>query len=108
MRPISRALNRSRLAESPAMADQNIMRTKLTLPDLRMRMALRLSVAPRHWFNTLWSPKARAHERDAVRKELIEFITQGWEALDIEGTTPEPPSGQVPYSATETIADRET
>lgn len=84
------------------------MRTKLTLDDLRTRLSLRLSVAPRHWFNTLWSPKARPHQRDAVRHELVEFITQGWEALEIDATTPEPPSGAIPYSATETIAERET
>lgn len=86
------------------MADQNIMRTKLTLEDLRTRLVLRLAVAPRRWFNTLWAPKARAHERDAVRHELVEFITQGWEALEIDATTPEPPSGHVPYSASETIS----
>lgn len=79
------------------------MRTKLTLQDLRTRLALRLAVAPRRWFNTLWTPKSRPHERDAVREELVEFITQGWESLEIDATTPEPPSGCVPYSASETI-----
>ena len=61
-------------------------RTKLHVADLRLRLALRLAVTPRHLFRLLWEPKARAHERDATREALVTFITEGWDSLDIEAT----------------------
>ena len=81
------------------------MGTKFTLADLRVHLAVRLAVAPRHWFKRLWEPKARPYERDATRQELVTFITHGWDSLDIEATGPEPPSGHVPYSAVDTISE---
>jgi len=62
-------------------------RTKLSAEDLRLRLAIRLAVAPRHWFRALWAPKTPALERDATREKLVTFITQGWDSLDIEATT---------------------
>lgn len=62
-------------------------RTKLSCDDLRMRLAIRLAVAPRFLFNTLWAPKTLAPARDDARQKLVEFITEGWDSLDIEATT---------------------
>jgi len=62
-------------------------RTKLSVADLRMQLSIRLAVAPRHWFRALWQPKTPALMREAARKDLVEFITQGWDSLDIEATT---------------------
>ncbi|MBC2652053.1 hypothetical protein [Novosphingobium aerophilum] len=59
-------------------------RTKLHAADLRLRLALRLAVAPKHLFRLLWEPKVRPHERDATREALVAFITEGWDSLDIE------------------------
>ena len=73
------------------------MRTKLNLSDLRIRLAIRLAVAPRHILKRLWSPQTRPHEGDAARQEVVDFITQGWESLEIEATTTHAiPSGHVP------------
>lgn len=77
------------------------MRTKFTLADLRMKLAVRLAVAPRSLFRQLWSPQSRPFERDAARDELVAHITQGWDSLEIEATGPEMVSGHVPYSARE-------
>ena len=75
---------------------QNIMRTKFSVDDLRTRLVIRLAVAPRHWFKTLWSPQSRPHQNDAARQELVAFITHGWDSLEIEAIGPEHVSGAVP------------
>ena len=72
------------------------MRKRFTLADLRMQLAIRLAVAPRHLFKTLWTPKARPHERDEARRLLVAHITHGWDSLDIDAVGPEPPSGHAP------------
>jgi len=72
------------------------MRTKLTLADLRLRLSVRLAVAPRHLFKQLWEPRSRPHERDATREELVSFITLGWDSMDIDATGPEMATGHVP------------
>lgn len=56
------------------------------MSDLRVRLAVRLAIAPRHWFQLLWEPKTRPHQRDDMRTELVAFITEGWDSLDIEAT----------------------
>lgn len=68
-------------------------RTKLTGDDLRLRLQIRLAVAPRHWFKALWAPKTPALQREAARNELVRFITEGWESLEIEATTTHDTSG---------------
>lgn len=77
------------------------MRTKLTLDDLRLRLNIRLAVANRSWFKQLWEPKARPHQRDRVRDDLVDFITEGWEALEIEASAPKGPSGHIPPARTD-------
>lgn len=72
------------------------MRTRFMLADLRTMLAVRLAVAPRRLFNVLWTPKSRPHERDASRNELVEFITHGWDSMEIDALGPEPPSGHAP------------
>lgn len=64
-----------------------------------MKLVVRLAVAPRRLFKQLWSPQSRPYENDAARDELVGFITQGWDSLEIDATGPEMPSGHVPYSA---------
>jgi len=51
-----------------------------------MRLRIRLAVAPRHLFHALWKPNTPADQRDDTRRDLVEFITQGWDSLDIEAT----------------------
>lgn len=75
------------------------MRTKLSVEDLRLRLKIRLAVAPRHLLNILWAPKSRPHETDKARDDLVAFVTHGWDSLEIEATGPEIQSGHVPYSA---------
>lgn len=81
--PIPRARNRLAESDRPS-PKENMTRTKLRAADLRLRLALRLAVAPRHLFRLLWEPNARPHERDATREALVAFITEGWDSLDIE------------------------
>jgi hypothetical protein len=51
--------------------------------DLRLRLRVRLAVAPRHWFRGLWKPHETAMERDKLRDDLVDFITQGWEQHEV-------------------------
>jgi hypothetical protein len=83
------------------------VRTKFTLADLRMKLAVRLAVAPRSLFKQLWLPQSRPYEKDAAREELVAFITQGWDSLEIDATGPEMPSGHVPYSALGEMIDEQ-
>jgi len=62
-------------------------RTKLSVDDLRLRIAIKLTVAPRHLFRDLWAPKTSALQRDAARENLVALITEGWDSLEIEATT---------------------
>jgi hypothetical protein len=64
------------------------MRTRLDLAELRLRLQIRLAVAPRYLFKTLWSPQSRPLETDAARDDLVAFITEGWDSLEIEATGP--------------------
>lgn len=73
-------------------------RTKLSVSDLRLGLAIRLAVAPRHLFHSLWQPKQPAHLRDNARKSLVAFITEGWDAMEIEATEPEIVAHSVPPS----------
>ena len=82
------------------------MRTKLTLADLRLRLSVRLAVAPRHLFKQLWAPKSRPHERDATREELVSFITLGWDSMNIDATGPEMVTGHVPVAQGHDDAER--
>lgn len=65
------------------------MRQRFTVADLRMKLAVRLAVAPRQLFKTLWSPQSRPHETDAAREALLAHITQGWDGLEIDALGPE-------------------
>lgn len=77
-----------RLAESlRPCAHENMWRTKLSAEDLRLRIMIKLTVAPRHLFRSLWAPQTPALQRDAARRDLVELITEGWDTLEIEATT---------------------
>lgn len=52
-----------------------IIDTPTTIAELRLLIAIKLAVAPRHWFTSLAKPKSPAHERDKVREKLVEFMT---------------------------------
>lgn len=64
------------------------MQNGITIDDLRMHLEVRLAVAPRHLLKTLWQPKGLPHERDEATRHLVEFITHGWDSLNIEITGP--------------------
>lgn len=68
-----------------------------------MRLGIRLTVAPRHLFRALWSPSGPALQREAARRELIDFITEGWDSLDIEATTTHVETG---HSVPPTVSGR--
>lgn len=51
----------------------------IPIDELRHFLKIRLTVAPRHWFERLWRPKGIAPDRDKARDELVAFLTQGWE-----------------------------
>lgn len=55
----------------------------VSVDDLRLFLSVRLTVAPRHWFHDLWKPRTPATDRDKVRDQLVDFITQGWVAYRI-------------------------
>ncbi len=69
------------------------MRTKLNLADLRMQLAVKLAVAPRHVFKTLWSPQSRPGDTDSARQQLVDHMTEGWDSLEIEANGHEIPLG---------------
>lgn len=81
------------------------MRTKLTVEDLRVRLAVRMAVAPRHLFKLLSEPKARPHERDQARAELVAFITHGWDSMEIDVTGPEPSQVRAPPTVSDGLTD---
>jgi len=62
-------------------------RTSLSAEDLRLRIFVKLAVAPRHLFRDLWAPKTPALQREHARKELVALLTEGWDSLEIEART---------------------
>jgi hypothetical protein len=59
------------------------MPNHIPIDDLRLFLRIRLSVVPRHWFRGLWKPHETATERDKLRDDLVDFITQGWEQYEV-------------------------
>lgn len=74
-------------------------RTKLSTEDLRERLVICLSLAPRLWFRALWEPKTPRPQREAVRAELVAFLIQGWDTHDIGAATTQDTRGHSVPSA---------
>lgn len=53
-----------------------VIEAPATLAELRMLVAVKLAVAPRHLFATLAKPKRTPTEADKARDDLVEFITR--------------------------------
>jgi hypothetical protein len=58
--------------------------TPISIDDLRVFLSVRLAVAPRRWFHSLWKPNTPATDRDDARRDLVNFITEGWERFEIK------------------------
>jgi hypothetical protein len=56
---------------------------------LRTVLAVRLAVAPRHLFRTL-AMRSTPDANDRARDELVGFVTQGWDGLDLSGELADP------------------
>lgn len=70
----------------------------IPVDDLRLILRIRLAIAPKHWFRGLWKPNETAIERDKLRDDLVDFITQGWEQYEVtttERTTFDPRQGSL-------------
>ena len=53
-----------------------MIETPTTIAELRMLVAIKLAVAPRHMLAALAKPNAPAFVRDKARDDLVEFITR--------------------------------
>lgn len=60
-------------------------RTRISIEDIRLDLRIRLVTVKTYWFKNLWSPSAGG--KDALRRELVEHLTQGWDEYEI--TRPE-------------------
>ena len=81
------------------MCSQEGMKTRIDLEYLRMLLAVRLSVADRFIFRDMWQQRAR-QLREQRRDQLVDFLTQGWEAYELAGSAdPAAHRHDIPYVA---------
>jgi len=74
------------------------MKTRIDLDYLRTLLAVRLSVADRLIFRDMWQQRAR-QLREQRRDQLVDWLTQGWEGYELEGSAdPDAHRHDVPHA----------